>query len=366
MITFTMRAIWDELSKPLPNGTELEEAKPVITPEAREDLNSVLNKYDYEYLAEGRANVVFIIKGTGGPEVPKGLFEGTLLRVPKMTPGVTPCDYETLQNFHERLVEVRVGREHIVPQLLVKISENVANILNAKRNKGDGSVIKPGHAMLIQDMSPSPDHLAIEFKPKWLAQSPIAPPDATRCRTCAREAFRNSQKLAKGKKISIPICPLGLMHDNRAVVMSTMDRLAPEWSERDKERLADALKKSGILERLLLLQKEGDPERALFINPWDAHFGLAMTLRDCSCFIRMPVDTNKPVVIKLADVDKKNWQEKQTYWQDSHKNLVLNGWYRGEEKIQPPLETACVLRLEHCLANGIQDIPPPFRERLGY
>ncbi|KAI1490652.1 inositol-pentakisphosphate 2-kinase-domain-containing protein [Biscogniauxia mediterranea] len=361
-----MRAIWDELSKPLPNGTEPEKAKPVITPEAREDLNSVLNKYDYEYLAEGRANVVFIIKGTGGPGVPKGLFEGTLLRVPKMTPGVTPCDYETLQNFHERLVEVRVGREHIVPQLLVKISENVANILNAKRNKDDGSVIKPGHAMLIQDMSPSPDHLAIEFKPKWLAQSPIAPPDATRCRTCAREAFRNSQKLAKGKKISVPICPLGLMHKNRAVVMSTMDRLAPEWSERDKERLADALKESGILERLLLLQKEGDPERALFINPWDAHFGLAMTLRDCSCFIRMPVDTSKPVMIKLADVDKKNWQEKQTYWQDSHKNLVLNGWYRGEEKIQPPLETACVLRLEHCLANGIQDIPPPFRKRLGY
>ncbi|KAI5928645.1 inositol-pentakisphosphate 2-kinase-domain-containing protein [Camillea tinctor] len=366
MITFTMRAIWNELSKPLPSGTGPVEAKPVITPESREDLISVLNKYDYEYLAEGRANVVFIIKDTGDPAVPKGLFEGTLLRVPKMTPGVTPCDYETLQNFHEKLVEVKVGREHIVPQLLVKISENVANILNAKRDKDDGSVIKPGYAMLIQDMSPSPDHLAIEFKPKWLAQSPIAPPDAKRCRTCAREAFRNSQHLAKGKEISVPICPLGLMHENRAVVMSTMDRLAPEWSERDKERLADALKESGILERLLHLQKEGDPERALFINPWDANFGLAMTLRDCSCFIRMPVDTNKPVVIKLADVDKKNWQEKQTYWQDSHKNLVLNGWYQAEEKFDPPLETACVLRLEHCLANGIKDIPPQFRERLGY
>ncbi|CAJ2509916.1 Uu.00g058160.m01.CDS01 [Anthostomella pinea] len=368
-----MHNIWDKLSKPLPAEADAEEVEPVITAKEREDLIAKLEKYEFQYLAEGRANVVFTIKDVQDPAAPNGLFAGTLVRVPKATPGVTPCDYETLQNFHEKLVEVHVGREHIVPQLLVKISEGIASTLNAKRGHrdDDGSVIRAGYAMLIQDMSPSPgDHLALEFKPKWLAQSPLAPADATRCRTCAREAFRNGQKQAQGKTISTPICPLGLRHANRAVVMSTMDRLAPKWSERDRERLADALRESGVLERLRALQMRGDPDRALFADPGNAYFGLAMTLRDCSCFVRMPVDekAGEPVVVKLADVDKKNWEEKQTYWQDSHNNLVDNGWYTGEEKVDgPPIETACVLRLDYCLENGmVDDVPAPFRERLGH
>ncbi|KAH9887519.1 inositol-pentakisphosphate 2-kinase-domain-containing protein [Xylariomycetidae sp. FL2044] len=356
-----MEAIWAELSKPLPPNIDTQHSSPSgVTPERRKQLSRELDSCEFGHLAEGRANVVFTI-ATKDPAEP---FKGTLLRVPKATPGVTPCDYDTLQRFHEEWVETRVGREHIVPQLLISISPRVAEVLNAKRDKHDGSVIQAGHAMLIQDMSPSPDYLGLEFKPKWLAQSPLAPADATRCRTCAREAYRNSKDLAKGKKktVSAPICPLGFMHRDPAVVRSTIDRLAPTWSGRDRERLGAALRSSGLLERLRALQVEGDPDRALFDAPGHPPFGLAMTLRDCSCFVRVPRDGRSEVVIKLADVDKKNWREKQTYWQDSHHNLVRNGWYTGQEV--PPMETACVLRLDYCLANGIADIPAPFRQRL--
>ncbi|KAI4869527.1 hypothetical protein F4820DRAFT_12961 [Hypoxylon rubiginosum] len=366
-----LKTIWNELSQPLTPGWTSADIEPAMTPDELYMLRLTLERSQFIHLAEGRANAVFSIREPRDPTVPRGFFQGTLLRVPKATPDVTPCDYETLQDFQEKFIDVHVGRQHIVPQVLVKISQTVANSLNVKRGsalrakgvKGDLSIIKAGHAMLVEDMGPSPDYKALEFKPKWLAQSPMAPKDATRCRTCAREALRNGKLRLRGMKTSTPVCPLGLLHANHDVVMSTIDRLAPKWTERDRERLASALRESGVLERLRDLQVEGDPGDALFANPSDARFGLSMTLRDCSCFVRMPVDEALPVVVKLADVDKKNWREKQSYWQRRHSDLVGNGWYRGEEALDPPIETACVLRLDYCLERGL-DVPPAFRARL--
>ncbi|KAL7626250.1 Inositol-pentakisphosphate 2-kinase [Parahypoxylon ruwenzoriense] len=367
-----LKVIWSELSRPIPEGSGSHDPQPIITPKQRYELTRMLQKSEFFYRAEGRANVVFSIREPRkDPAVPRGFFRGTLLRVPKATPNITPCNYETLHDFQEKIVDVHVGREHIVPQILVGISQSVANSLNARREsalrvkgvRGDQSTIQAGYTMLVEDMGPSPDYITLEFKPKWLAQSPMAPRDATRCRTCAREALRNGDKIKKGMKISTPVCPLGLLHENRAVVMSAIDRLTPKWSERDRRRLADALKDSGVLERLKDLQVEGDSGDALFTRPSDARFGLSMTLRDCSCFVRMPIDPNSPVIIKLADVDKKNWREKQSYWQERHNDLVSNGWYRDGDKADTPIETACVLRLDYCLEKGLE-IPPVFRTRL--
>ncbi|KAI0180420.1 hypothetical protein GGR52DRAFT_531206 [Hypoxylon sp. FL1284] len=388
-----LKAVWEELSQPLPPGwTAAAGIEPAMTPDELFELRCTLERSQFVHLAEGRANAVFSIREPRDPSVPRGFFQGTLLRVPKATPDVTPCDYEALQDFQEQYVDVFVGRQHIVPQVLVEISQTVANTLTAKRAaalrakgaaKGDRSVIKAGLAMLVEDMGSAPGYKALEFKPKWLAQAPMAPADATRCRTCAREALRNA-KLRDVEKnapttttATTPICPLGLLHPNPDVVMSTVDRLAPRWTERERARLAAALRDSGVLERLRELQVEGDAGDALFAHPDDARFGLSMTLRDCSCFVRMPTSTStgddekevededdrRPVVIKLADVDKKNWREKRGYWQRGHTELVAGGWYRGQESADPAVETACVLRLDLCLARGL-DIPPPFRARV--
>ncbi|KAI0110497.1 inositol-pentakisphosphate 2-kinase-domain-containing protein [Nemania sp. FL0031] len=339
-----MEAIWRRRSRsivrndPFCNG-ELE----ANTLRECEELVNNPRCVNFKYVAEGRANVVFSIWESGDSGARKGRFEGTLLRVPKATVGVTPCDYETLQDFHEHQVEDRVGRQYLVPQALIQISKEVAQVLHKKRNKADESKIQAGYAMLIQDMSASPGYSVLEFKPKWLAQSPLASPGAKRCRTCAREAFRNHQKQAEGHAVSVPICPLGLVHEDPEVVMDTIRRLAPKWTDQGHKRLFNAFNKSGILEKLLELQTKGDPDRALLDDPSDSDFGLAMTLRDCSCYVRMPDDVNQDLEIKLADVDKKNWEEKQTYWQETHWNLVDNGWYTCEEQVNPPVETACVL-----------------------
>ncbi|KAI1460711.1 hypothetical protein F4805DRAFT_372893 [Annulohypoxylon moriforme] len=376
-----LKDIWSELSKPLPAGLlgaeQHHHVGPATIVSKKEvyELSYILQKSEFTHLAEGRANAVFRIREPKDPGVPAGFFRGTLLRVPKDTPDVTPCDYEDLQDFQEKFVDVHVGRQHVVPQILVRITQSVATALNARRAfalrakgvKGDASTILPGYAMLVEDMGPSPDCKALEFKPKWLAQSPMAPSDATRCRTCAREALRIAKLRKKGFRVvpPTPVCPLGLLHPDRAVVMCTIERLAPLplWTERDRERLADAFRESGVLERLRDLQEEGDSGDALFTRPYDARFGLSMTLRDCSCFVRVPIDPDAPVTIKLADVDKKNWRQKQSYWQRRHNDLVDDGWYRGTEK--PPVETACVLRLDYCLERGLE-IPSVFCERLGH
>ncbi|KAI0440478.1 inositol-pentakisphosphate 2-kinase-domain-containing protein [Xylaria telfairii] len=334
-----MEAMWKLQSQPISQGGELG----VNTLQECQCLINSPQEVDFKYVAEGRANVVFSIWEYQNPTSSKGRFEGILLRVPKATPGVEPCDYKTLQAFHENQVEEHVGRQHLVPQALIEISAEVADILHKKRNKVDDSQIRAGDAMLIQDMSASPGYSVLEFKPKWLAQSPIAPPNARRCRTCAREAFRNNQKRTKGQTVSTPICPLGLVHEDPAVVVETIKRLAPEWTQSNQKRLSDAFERSGILKKLRELQTKGDPDRALLDNPSDPDFGLAMTLRDCSCYVRMPDDLSKEVEIKLADVDKKNWNEKQTYWQESHWNLVDNGWYMCEEQVGTPIITECVL-----------------------
>jgi inositol-pentakisphosphate 2-kinase len=311
---------------------------------------------DYKYVAEGRANIVFSIQERRGTETVKGRFERTLLRVPKATTGVTPCDYESLQAFQKKVVEESVGRQHLVPQILISISAGVADLLNAEWAKGktkssrhysNSSVIQAGYAMLVEDMSASPGYKVLEFKPKWLAQSPIAPADSKRCRTCAREAYRNSQIMAEGGAVSVPVCPLGLMDEDRAVVQHTIKRLAPEWSDLDHTRLLDAFEKSGILKKLREIQTTGDSGNAMLENPSSVGFGLAMTLRDCSCYVRMPLDTNNDVEVKLADTDKKNWEEKQMYWRKSHWNLVVGGWYTCTEQVDPPVVTECRLSRHH-------------------
>ncbi|KAI1433585.1 inositol-pentakisphosphate 2-kinase-domain-containing protein [Xylaria sp. CBS 124048] len=341
-----MESIWRQRSKSAAQaGLQRDKDIEVSTIRECERLVNNPRKVYFEYVAEGRANVVYSIWETRGPTAStKGRFEETLLRVPKDTPGVTPCDYKTLQAFRENQVQDRVGHQHLVPQALIRISADVADILHGQRNKDDGSAIRAGYAMLIQDMRESPGYLVLEFKPKWLAQSPIAPSGAKRCRTCAREAFHNSQKQANGQAApAVPICPLGLVHENPAVVMHTIKRLAPKWTERDRRRLFDAFDQSGILEKLRKLQMEADPGRALLDHPSDPELGLAMTLRDCSCYVRLPVKLNGVVEIKLADVDKKNWEEKQTYWQDSHWKLVDQGWYTCEEEVDMPVITECIL-----------------------
>lgn len=340
------QGIMDKVSGLLRNGLDVlaEGGKPGHQDELREAVESLIKNSDFIYVAEGRANAVFEVQ----PRQADDLLAGWLLRVPKKVEGALPHSYEELQRYRERVVAPKVGTKHLVPQLLVSVSPVATEALNTERElrsqrKEPHSSVAEGHAMLVQDMNILPGHndIGLEFKPKWLAQSPIAPPDSTRCRTCAREAYRNHEKQAEGKKTKPPVCPLGLVASDAREVLQTIKLLAPDWSPSDQEHLQRAFSESGIFQKLRDLQVEGDPGNTMFNHPENESFGLAMTLRDCTCFVRMPKSADGRVEIKLADVDKKNWESKADYWQDSHTNLVEHGYYHGTET--PKMATSCIL-----------------------
>lgn len=59
----------------------------------------------------------------------------------------------------------------------------------------------------------------------------------------------------------------------------------------------------------------------------DHRLRLAMTLRDCSLFIRIPwADPNAPIEAKLGDLDFKS-HGKMGDWLEKEEGLLHGGWY---------------------------------------
>ena len=73
---------------------------------------------------------------------------------------------------------------------------------------------------------------------------------------------------------------------------------------------------------------------------------LAMTLRDCTCFVRISEDATGEVRVeaKLADLDKKNWEAKWEYWKGMDDVLKEGGYYEGVEV--PRVGTRCLREIE--------------------
>ncbi|KAF1931706.1 uncharacterized protein M421DRAFT_45601, partial [Didymella exigua CBS 183.55] len=204
--------------------------------------------------------------------------------------------------------------------------------------------------ILLPDMSTeSGQNITFEIKPKWLAQSPAAPPDAIRCRTCALQ-------FSRGKGIPVDyICPLRLSNEDPAadadvahirrwatnalsvqlrtntnaqlpqeIALDTLvDRVVTYFTTGDGRRLLLHLKKlQATLDSEGILQRYARP-RDDFNFVYDLR--LAMTLRDCSLFVVVPVHDGD-ITSKLADLDFKS-AEKIDDWRDKETTLIDEGWY---------------------------------------
>jgi inositol-pentakisphosphate 2-kinase len=87
-----------------------------------------------------------------------------------------------------------------------------------------------------------------------------------------------------------------------------------------------------ILQHLRYLQSQLDQEGVLchhvsLEKPEDDFLRLAMTLRDCSLYIRIPwADQNAPIEAKLGDLDFKS-RVKLGDWSLKEEKLLHGGWY---------------------------------------
>lgn len=149
-------------------------------------------------------------------------------------------------------------------------------------------------------------------------------------------------------KTFVPIpCPLNLLQCNKDATarrQALNDIVGDDSSVISKPQLGrfvDWLRTNSLVERLRAAQVGNDPDGPLKATVDDPRFRLAMTLRDCTCFIRIPVDTGKPVEAKLGDLDKKNGEAKLGYWQSMERKLADGGYYEGKEV--PVQKTACQL-----------------------
>jgi len=191
--------------------------------------------------------------------------------------------------------------------------------------------------MLLDDMTALGTDLTafvLHFKPKWLLQSPNAPEDSIRCRNCALRAARahgssdsQSSDHTKGK---LHMCPLDLATETAGRTVPAL-LCGRTITEPVKSRLQHYLKTAPVLVRLRELQKQLDPYGVLSLghNNDNQNVFKAMSLRDCTLYIRIPTNVNAPIEGRLGDLDLKVGKEKTAYWRSLEQSLEEGGWYQG-------------------------------------
>ncbi|KAA8648858.1 Inositol-pentakisphosphate 2-kinase, partial [Aspergillus tanneri] len=306
------------------------------------------------YLAEGGANVIYRIISISGASavgskktVPCGTdslyvppeFKGKLLRLRKDTASGIP--YQEIARNFDRTIRPLFKQDELVDQELVYLPRGLVQQCNdqlhaaevhgrrPKRRHGVYLSVTEPFGLLITDMTvfDSPGTVLAELKPKWLLQSPSAPANSRRCRTCSLREMKNHDARRAGRPEERSFCPLDLVSDRFENVMRAAKLVK---GCKDQLRLAKVLYRNSTLQTLLGHQKVARDVGLLGPPPQSREKSLAMTLRDCTMFIKMPPDDGDAVEIRLGDLDLKTGAGgKAQYWVDLENQLITEGWYMG-------------------------------------
>lgn len=307
------------------------------------------------FVGEGAANAVFEIKlpqhGSSDSN-----FKGLLLRVAKVPALGQPTAYNYLfqQTFYQTTIRPLLGSHAIHQELVILRGSGIVDELNrllqaldhTRKPKFRGSFVgQSDWGLLIEDMRPDPKaptpRILVEFKPKWLSQSRSAPARAVRCRQCALELQRMLTRPVAGAGPFNPErkpCPLALVDEEAPPAVSSPFRIAPQLATApERELLRTSLEHilhDPFLEDLCAQQEGLDVTGPLGASPNDEKFGIAMTIRDCTCFALIPKDdaAHGPgdLKIRLGDLDWKDPQTKIQHWQGTEQSLIDGGFYTAD------------------------------------
>lgn len=241
------------------------------------------------------------------PIHPENLLYGKLLRLRKNLPSLVPVIDS--HKYFESTIQPLFTPQNLVEQLLFQPSRDLIEDCNGslRRMEGDGSRARKRHGVylveeetygsLITDMTSGEDdyYASIEFKPKWLVQSPSAPPGYTRCRTCALRAMKFSKRkhLGETEHLKLGFCPLSLVSGNEMEIAAAatiiLDLSKQVWANEEIvwQGLKEFLLTSPLLHQLKKLQIEMDPNGALRADLSSSDFLTAMTIRDCTLFLKV-------------------------------------------------------------------------------
>ncbi|THZ07394.1 hypothetical protein D6C95_01993 [Aureobasidium pullulans] len=303
-----------------------------------------------EYIAEGNANIVYTFKPIADEPVNLGVRRKLLrLRKDKSFIQSTQSQYITFQR--EFLPLFRP--ENIVEQTLITLDESLIESLNQRlaehESTGARKDVRHGdrlavddHGLLMTDMTAQHGEFLFEIKPKWLQQSPDAPRDSIRCRTCALRVQRDHMK-AGGAVIPTRggFCPLGLIdvdiEERRRAFRNIIEAQANELSHTTVGEIVNYLAEEGyqVLSDLRKHQAQFDKHGLLGRDPEDISddYSKAMTLRDCMLFVKGSLNAFANTAdIRLADLDFKHAHpDKVQKWKTTERTLVDQGWYTSTE-----------------------------------
>lgn len=321
--------------------------------------------FSLTYLAEGNANIIYSISPNSvqpqqpSPQIPISNAEiqrhsqCAVLRLRKALAFTKPS-IEVLSAFHERIVPV-FSPDHtdvLMPQILVPLISTIVDGLNAMlyAMEDDTSsapsrpVARRGaylpffteepHGILMPNLYARGERL-LEFKPKWLVQSPSAPRDARRCRTCAVNLLRRMKGKHKGRGDS-GFCPFALLSHDDGVLRPALEQLLGGHGR--TEMVEEFVGKvQPPLRHLRELQKRfGEVGLQDFQSSEVKDFGVAMALRDCSVFLVVSdrfEASNRPEIqdVKFADLDLKTTKGGKTErWTEIEGELVSKGLYTDD------------------------------------
>ncbi|KAF4121334.1 inositol-pentakisphosphate 2-kinase [Geosmithia morbida] len=366
-----------------------------------------------ELVGEGAANAVFELK------LPDGEYfrheDGLLMRVAKapVRPDFPKFDHVEQQwHYHTRIKPI-LGHYVLHSELAVIRGSGIVDAMNdylrrhdqSRKQKFRGTFVDQSDwAFLLEDMRPEDDEaLLVEFKPKWLSQSPSAPSSAIRCRQCAKELrdYVSDPDPRKPVPTKAKPCPLTLGRDEYNLVrIESAYRLLPELdepsstsvdegsgtssndiSQQQKQHRLNAtlglLRDEPALKILREAQERYDKVGPLRADESDADFSLAMTLRDCTCLAQIqmvptPSSSNytstasndhhhgatsaparepiPPLKTRFVDFDMKSSKHRMSNWRNTERTLIEHGFYTAHRIscrgviYRPP--TMCVLELQ--------------------
>ncbi|KAG6986629.1 hypothetical protein G7Y79_00075g099010 [Physcia stellaris] len=320
------------------------------------------------YIDEGAAHIVYDITPQRALEFEDGDFEGStstersqtgtrldrrfkakLLRLRKDVPSAVSV--RESHKFFIDNIQPLFPKDSLLEQGLCGVSSDILRKLNEclrrdEKKEFPRDQARHGiylaedepHGLLITNMLCNDEYKSCDFKPKWLLQSPSAPPAARRCRTCALRASRNPEPNHSTE--SSAFCPLVLTKGDEELLSDHLEgalekmRGAPLYTPDEVRQVVPYLMRSPILHRLRELQEHFDQEGPLQAQMGSERFRTAMTLRDCTVFIKIPYDNNEDVELRLGDFDlKSSGAGKADYWRNTERKLVEEGWYTATEKL---------------------------------
>lgn len=322
------------------------------------------------YLAEGAANVIYSVTVTS----PTSLLDHMhccVIRLRKDLSFTKPAR-EVVSDFDTRIVPLfgSAYRGLLMEQALYTLTPEMVEAANRELREMDdmdlsaiwadqgsmvGKKIRPSHrrhaylpsyedeqyGILMPNLQGLGTDWLVEFKPKWLIQSPSAPKDATNCRTCALNSSRRKAGKHVGRGDS-GFCPFDLLADEgqEDVLRRALENIWPVNDGFEKFVVAFRNRVQPALRHLQALQKRycavGLDD---FLNPLGIDFGLAMALRDCSIFLALKrCGDSKDVEvadIKFADLDLKTTEGgKIQKWAAMERELLDGGWYFSAEGVK--------------------------------